>query len=451
MTRMRWILAACVLGLVLLGMVACQQEPEQALAPTATKTLRPTYTPLQPTATPVPPTATKVRPTATMTATAEPTATPEPTEEPTATPDPPTATPIPPTPTPEPEAQEATAAQEPATKASSGQVAAQPKGSPLTYAPEFPGPAPVSGPPSHDDHTNPLSGVHVDDPNTIKRRPVMVRYGNDSAARPHSGISQAEVVFEDVMDAWWITRITAVYLQHQPEQAGPLRSARPVNVELLPAFDGVLVFSGASIGVTQLLAQQPFDLIHEGSNGDLFYRGSDRPSPHNLYTSVAATRERMGALGWERAVDLRGFAFSADAPAGPSVSRIDIPYPKTSTVAWTWDRGVGVYRRWVKGAPYTEHLTGEQVGCANVVVLYAKHWESDIVEDSRGSTSIGIALRGSERVQVFRDGRVIDGFWYRSENNKLFQFVDGNGNHIPLKPGNTWIQLVPTSYNLGLS
>jgi len=449
MSRTRWILAVCILGLALLGLVACQQEPEQALAPTATKTLRPTYTPLQPTATPVLPTATKFRPTVTKTATTAPTETPEPTEEPTATPEPPTATPVPPTPEPKPE--QAAAAEEPAVKASSGQVAAQPKGSPLTYEPEFPGPAPASEPPSHDDHTNPLSGVHVDDANAINRRPVMVRYGNDSAARPHSGISQAEVVFEDVMDAWWITRITAVYLQHQPEQAGPLRSARPVNVELLPAFDGVLVFSGASIGVTQLLAQQPFDLIHEGSNGDLFYRGSDRPAPHNLYTSVSSVRERMGVLGWERDVDLRGFAFSADAPAGESVSRIDIPYPKTSTVAWTWDGGAGVYRRWVKGAPYTEHLTGEQVGCANVVVLYAKHWESDIVEDSRGSTSIGIALRGSERVQIFRDGRVIEGSWYRSESNKLFQFVDGNGNHIPLKPGNTWIQLVPTSYSLGVS
>ena len=440
-------LLVSALALMLLGLVACKQEAAQSLSPTATKTLKPTYTPLEPTDTSLPPTTTKAWPSATPTAAA--TDTPVPTEESTATPEPPTATPVPPTPKPESETKEEAPA-ESANAASSGSVAAQSKGSPLTYQPEFPGPAPLSEPPGLDDHTNPLSGVHVDDPNTIRRRPIMVRYGNDSAARPHSGISQAEVVFEDVMDAWWITRITAVYLQHQPEQAGPLRSARPVNVELLPAFDGVLVFSGASIGVTQLLAQQPFDLVHEGSNGDLFYRGTDRPAPHNLYTSVAAVRERMGALGWERAADLRGFTFSADAPSGQSVSRIDIPYPSTSTVAWTWDGGAGVYRRWVKGARYTEQLTGEQVGCENVVVLYAKHWESDIVEDSRGSTSIGIALRGGERVQIFRDGRVIEGFWWRQDGNRLFQFVDANGQHIPLKPGNTWIQLVPTSYSLGL-
>ena len=252
------------------------------------------------------------------------------------------------------------------------------------------------------------------------------------------------------MDAWWITRLTAVYLQNEPTQAGPVRSARPVNVELLPAFDGVLVFSGASIGVNHLLAQHSFNLIHEGSNGDLFYRSAERKSPHNLYTSVADVRGRMAALGWEHPVDLRGFSFSPEPPAGQAVTRIDIPYPKTSTVAWTWDGDAGVFRRWVQGESYTDLNTGEQVGCENVVILYAKHWESDIVEDSRGATSIGIALRGGERVQILRDGRIIEGFWWRQDSNRLFQFIDGNGNHIPLKPGHTWIQLVPNTYKLGI-
>ena len=75
---------------------------------------------------------------------------------------------------------------------------------------------------------------------------------------------------------------------------------------------------------------------------------------------------------------------------------------------------------------------------------------AQFVEDSLGSTSIGIALKGGERVRIFRDGQMIEGYWWRSEAGRIFQFIDTNGNHIPLKPGHTWIQLVPTSYNLGL-
>ena len=253
------------------------------------------------------------------------------------------------------------------------------------------------------------------------------------------------------MDAWWITRITAVYLAEEPEQVGPLRSARPVNIEMLPAFDGVFVFSGASTGVNQLLAQHSYDLIHEGHEGDLFYRDDERNAPHNLYASVPAIRERLRLRGKERPTSLRGFTFSDDSPAGGAATRIDVPLPRTSTVAWTWDDWGGVYRRWVQGDPYTDSLTGQQVGCENVIVVYAKHWESDIVEDSLGATAIGIAVRGGGRVQIFRDGRVIEGLWWRQDPNSLFQFIDNDGNHIPLKPGHSWIQFVPTTYELGIS
>ncbi len=424
-------------------------EERTPLSPTVapSPTALPTATPEEPTALPPTHTATAtvvpsatleeptpLPPTVTATATMVPSATPEP------TPPPPTETLLP----------TATVVVEPTSSASSGQVAVRPKGSPLTYEPEFAGVSPASAPPSYDGSINPLTGLPVSDPGTVLRRALLVRFGNDRAARPHSGISQAEVVFEEIMDAWWITRLTGVYLQAEPDKVGPIRSARPFLLELLPAFDGVLVYSGASIGVSELLAQGNYNLIDETRDGDIFFRGTDRPSPHNLYTSVPAARQRVQDRGWEHASAIRGWTFSAEAPAGADATRVDIPYPPTSVVRWTWDAGAGVYRRWVQGAAYTDLSTGQQVGCENVVVLYAKHWESDIVEDSRGATAIGIALRGGERAQIIRDGRVIEGYWWRSESTMLFQFIDANGNHIPLKPGHTWVEVVPSSYRLDI-
>lgn len=434
------------------GAVGCDRltrdTPEPT--PTLTKTPQPTFTPLD--------TPTQVALIATATATTAPstpsptvTDTPEATATETEVPEPTATDTGAPEPTATPQAQPAAPKPAAAAPSSAGSLAAKPKGSPLQYQPEFPRVSPASEPPAYDDHTNPLTGQRVDDPGRVRRRPILVRYGNDSATRPHSGISQAEVVLEDLMDAWWITRLTAVFLQEEPQRAGPVRSIRPVNIEVLAAFDGVMVYSGASIGVNQLLALHPFDLVHEGRWGDLFYRSKDRPSPHNLYTSVAAVRQRMREAGIERPVGLRGFAFRAEPPPGQPATRIDIPYPSSSTVAWTWDPGAGVYRRWVQGARYNDLGTGQQVGCENVIVLYAKHWESDIVEDSRGATAIGIALQGGERVQIFRDGRVIEGTWWRKDVHALFQFIDDQGNHIPLKPGHSWIQFVPTTYKLGIS
>jgi len=444
-SRLRLLFLAVAVALV--ALVGCNQagtltaEPAEPTPPTEKVVVSlPSPTPTQstatftaeptaiPTSTPLPPTNTPTRMT-TRTRTPTATRTTAPSPQPTTT---------------------ATAAATAIPKPTAAPAAPPPPSGSVNYQPEFPPVSPASEPPAFDDHTNPLSGQHVDDAGRVRRRAVLVRYGNDPQARPHAGIAQAELVMEDLMEAYWITRLTAVFLENTPEQVGPLRSARPVNIEMLPAFDGMLVYSGASIGVTQLLAQNHFDLIDERNQNGLFYRSSQKSSPHNLYTNLVAVRERLRAVGWERPSNIRGFTFSDTPPAGQPANRVDIPLPSSSVVAWTWDGPAGVYRRWVQGKPYTDALTGEQVGCANVIVIYAKHWKTDIVEDSLGSRAIGIALKGGERVQIFRDGQVIEGYWWRKDANQLFQFIDQAGNPIPLKPGHSWMQFVPTTYQLGI-
>lgn len=328
----------------------------------------------------------------------------------------------------------------------------RPRGSSVVYEPEFPAVSPANAPPTFGATTNPLTGQTVADPTLLQRRPILVRYGNDSAARPHSGVAQAEIVMEDLMEAWWITRLTAVFLQGEPEQVGPLRSARPVNIEMAPAFNGVLAFSGASNGVWGLLNASGLDLIYDGRDADLFYRSGSRPAPHNLYTSIPAIRKRLTARGIERPVTLSGLAFSEETPAGGvPAGRADIPLPPSSAVAWTWDPEAFAYRRWVQGRPYTDAETGEQVACENVIVIYAKHWMTNIVEDANGATAIGIALKGGGRAQILRDGLVYEGFWWRKEAKMLFQFIDADGNDIPLRPGHSWIQFLPTTYDVGIN
>jgi hypothetical protein len=418
LARAGWVLLVLALALPL---VACGRDEPTPVA--QIPTLVPTFTPL-PTATPRP------AATATSAATATPTA---------------TVTPV------------ATAVTGQALPASENPGSAQnanerPFGSSVVFEPEFPSVSPAGAPPAFDALTNPLSGERVDDRGLLSRRPILVRYGNDRAARPHAGISQAELVMEDLMEAWWITRLTAVFLQEEPERVGPVRSARPVNIEMTPAFDGVFAFSGASNGVWGLLNASGLDLIYDGRDGDLFYRSSSKSAPHNLYTSIVDIRERLAQRGIERPVTLRGFAFSEEPPAGGApAGRVDVPLPPSSVVAWTWDPEAGAYRRWVQGQAYTDETTGEQIACENVIVIYARHWQTNIVEDVNGATAIGIALRGGQRAQIFRDGLLYEGYWWRQEQEMLFQFIDAAGNPLPLKPGHSWIQFVPTTYEMGIS
>ena len=47
------------------------------------------------------------------------------------------------------------------------------------------------------DNVNPLTGLVVDDPSRLERRPVMVKVSNfPRTGRPHAGLSFADIVFE---------------------------------------------------------------------------------------------------------------------------------------------------------------------------------------------------------------------------------------------------------------
>ena len=307
--------------------------------------------------------------------------------------------------------------------------------------------------PSRNPLANPLTGLGVDDAARLQRRPILVRYGNDEGGRPLAGLSQAEVVYEDLMEGNWITRLTAVFLAQDPEAIGPIRSARPVNLELVPQYDGVFVFSGASIGVTELLSKANFPQIHEGTPGNGFYRSAKKKVPYNLYGSIIATRKYMADKGLEKPVALKGFVFSeegAEPPKGQPALKMHIPYPATSTVDYTYDRNMGLYMRFVQGEPYVDELTNKQIGVANVIVQYVEHQNTNIVEDSLGSTSLNLVTTGEGRVQILRDGVVLEGLWRRAQLTDFPVYLDAQGKPIPLKPGTSWVQFVPPSYKLDI-
>ncbi len=303
--------------------------------------------------------------------------------------------------------------------------------------------------PTLDPNINPLTGLGVSDPASLRHRVILVRYGHDRIARPPSGMGSAEVVFEEIAEGGFITRLTAAFLQNLPEVVGPIRSARPAVIEMMQQLQAALVYAGASHGTTLLLDQQPFPMYsHVTKGADMFFRSSAKPSPHNLYMKLPAARQRLISDGQDQAADLRGWTFSPAAPAGSPAQRIEIPYPWMAATAYTYDVASGTYLRFVEGVPHTDALTGEQIAPANVIVLYAEHSDSDIVEDSLGNLALLIKWTGQGRVQIFRDGVLVEGTWQREQPNDLTRFKDASGKDIPLKPGQSWVEVVPTDYQL---
>ena len=53
---------------------------------------------------------------------------------------------------------------------------------------------------------------------------------------------------------------------------------------------------------------------------------------------------------------------------------------------------------------------------------------------------------GEGDVWVFTDGRVRKGRWIRPDREQPAHYVDANGLPILLRPGRTWVELLPADY-----
>jgi hypothetical protein len=261
------------------------------------------------------------------------------------------------------------------------------------------------------------------------------------------GLSDADLVYEEVVE-WWVTRFTAIYLSRAPEMVAPIRSARLINTQLTQQYDAALVNSGGSDGVRWELSQLPIINLDEYFSPDPYFYRENEGWQTRLAVNVTAAHQLMEREGMASAVPLRGFAFSDEPMGGSPGTTISIPYPqRTSQTEWRYDPESGRYLRWVRGEALTDFSSNSQISAANVIIYYADHLPTEIVEDSNGATSIRIIVNGEGRAQVFRDGKVVEGLW-RTEGSQTPQFIFPNGEPIPLKPGNSWIAVVPTDYEV---
>ena len=88
---------------------------------------------------------------------------------------------------------------------------------------------------------------------------------------------------------------------------------------------------------------------------------------------------------------------------------------------------------------------GGDVSAANVVVLRVVMYPSPYVEDVNGVFENLLVLTGSGSAEVFRNGAAIPGEWVRPSLTQTTQLLDSQHRPIPLTPGPTWVELVPTT------
>ncbi|MFF9028908.1 DUF3048 domain-containing protein [Streptomyces iakyrus] len=261
---------------------------------------------------------------------------------------------------------------------------------------------------------------------------LAVKIDNAPAARPHTGVDAADVVYAEQVEGG-LSRLMAVYATRLPETVGPVRSARESDLELLRQFDRpTLAFSGAQTKLLPLIDKAPLRAETPGNAAEAFFRGSGKPAPHNLYL-------RPGRIVPEtpgQAALTTGFRYGPAPEGGTATDSRTVRYP-AARFTFTWSDSRDRWLVGMDGTPATA-ADGKRMTAATVVVQYVKVRESAF-RDFLGSNTPYTETVGSGKATVLRDGRAWDVDWKREKATDGTSFTTGDGAPVNFAQGQVWV------------
>jgi hypothetical protein len=273
-------------------------------------------------------------------------------------------------------------------------------------------------------------------------RPLAVMINNAPAARPQSGVSEADILYE-ILAEGGITRLIGIFQSHTGiVKIGPIRSIRPYLLDIGESYGGVTVHAGGSPAAYAILQKEKKEDMDEiGRAGAYFWRDNTRKAPHNLYSNAAKLREGAEKLGYAPNVKVPGYHFSNldyIPTGGEPATEFNVNFLLNSyKIDYKYDGEKGIYQRYVNGKPHLDLNNNNPVEASNVMVMGADHK----VLDDVGRLHIDVELGGE--ALLFQRGQVIKGRWSRKAND-VIRFVK-NGEEALMYPGVTHILVVPNA------
>ncbi|RDW20222.1 DUF3048 domain-containing protein [Oceanobacillus arenosus] len=288
----------------------------------------------------------------------------------------------------------------------------------------------------------PLTGIPTDD--AIDQRIVGVMVNNHSAARPQTGLSQADIVFE-ILAEGMITRFLAFYQSEMPQAIGPVRSAREYYVELANGYDALYLYHGAADFVNELIANSGIEFLNGSTydnDGSLFKRDTTRNAPHNSYLLVDGIDKVAESKGYRLTDASEPLAFLADKEVtelpGEPAKHVEIVYSTNpmEIVEFDYDTTNETYMRYNDREQTVERDTGEPIHADNVFIVETYH---EVIDDV-GRRSIDLQSGGN--AYLLQKGKLQEVQW-ANRDGRIVPVI--NDQIIGFVPGKTWINVIPTN------
>ncbi len=296
------------------------------------------------------------------------------------------------------------------------------------------------------------------------RRPLAVMIENHTEARPQSGLTSADIVYETVAEGG-ITRFMAMFYCNLGDiQVGPVRSARTYFIDWLSEYDALYAHVGGANtpgpadALGQIIKYDIKDLNQFSIGFPTFWRDYQRlghpvATEHTMYS----TTQKLWAVGEKRgwtATDSAGlkwdknfvpWKFADGKPGGGTTVKIEVPFWESQSdykVVWNYDATCNCYKRENGGAAHNDLNKNIQIQPKNVVVRFMT--ESPANDGYEGNAHRLYGTKGQGQALIFQNGQVIQGKWVKADRTSREKFFDANNKEITFVRGQVWLQATPT-------
>ena len=286
----------------------------------------------------------------------------------------------------------------------------------------------------------PLTGLPDSSGVTKSRASLAVKIDNAPEARPQAGLDVADIVYEEVVEGG-VTRFIAILHSAAPPVAGPVRSVRPMDPDILSAYHGMFAYSGGIPAFVSLMRKAPVQDVNVDVATDAYSWDKSRRAPHNTFI----TPEKLWpkAKGDHAAPPQAMFEFRAGGePFGDAdAPHVSIRYSPRQTSVYDWDAASGTWKRTSNGTPHVT-ASGTQIAPQNLVIQFVTTRTLGY-KDQSGTNVVESETVGSGEAWILSNGRVAKGKWSKASQSAVTKFTDAAGNPVKLTAGRTWVHFAP--------
>ena len=289
---------------------------------------------------------------------------------------------------------------------------------------------------------HPLTGSELNGA-TVTGPSIAIKIDNTSDGRPQVGITEADMVFEELVEGG-VTRYLAVYHSDIPDEVGPVRSGRPQDSDLVASLGGIFVFSGVgNDNVREIIRRSGLQLVEDDrKNGtpyvDFLFRSKRKPGPFNLHIEAA----KLAEFHAELASPVEQFSYVTDPSQasafvdGEDASSLRVTFSKRVQSIWEWDEPTQTYLKFLSNGSPDVDAEGIQISATNLLIFTPNYYDVEGLPTAQISGT-------KEGLFVATGGKIVLGIFDATVFGEPILLTYGDNQPVLLSPGKSFILLPP--------